>query len=320
VTILVLAQIFYSVAPIMLHAETDDFWAACNEWLKHRSAERVGDLIGKCLAACHNNVTLTSAAYEVRHLVGIAEDEASEKRLPQIQTIQSSNSQKMSLLCAPLGALLYSDFREAPVWFKLARSEFFDCLNCSKHKAMAVDKPLEHLYLWVLAAIAHVHGEIYFQDKCVGFKCKAIERGSIIYWDARRQRAELDLKSVAFTYKDTFYYAEIDTDPTVAEREDSHPVCDLWFWSTSDILVVIDVTGSSQEKIVRQKTDKIKEFAARAEVSIKRRFGHRCGLSGFVVAPNFESDTSVSELAICGSQARSMLRGVQMLAQPFSGQ
>merc|ERR1719362_1721079 len=46
VTILVLAQIFYSVAPIMLHAETDDFRAACNEWLKHRSAERVGDLIG----------------------------------------------------------------------------------------------------------------------------------------------------------------------------------------------------------------------------------------------------------------------------------
>jgi len=125
--------------------------------------------------------------------------------------------------------------------YSTARTMFFNALMAQEVEDLLPGRPLERAYLWALATMSAHFGEIslesFAQVLSLNFKCRKVDSGRIFPDDT----VDLSSMSVGWMQPETIYYAH--------EGElglSSHPLGDIFFLTTDNELVLIDITASGQ--------------------------------------------------------------------------
>ena len=93
----------------------------------------------------------------------------------------------------------------------------------------------------------------------------------------------------------------------------THPLCDIFFRTKKDELVLIDVT-SGEENTVAKKVNMLSRWIAREQGKIPNATLH-----GVILAPLCKSTVDVCDddastaVAVCGDDARALLGGLQQI-------
>ena len=162
------------------------------------------------------------------------------------------------------------DLDEAKIYRK-ARKLFLDSLGENGADLMS-GFPLERAYLWALVARSMSDKEIRvrIQRKFISFifQCKSIEKGRIL----KGNEIDLDDITISEVKKQTMYYVDERGD-----KKDTHPVCDMFFLSDENVLVLIDVTAKYRNKRGMDMKGKfINDWNQRLKEDSKRRFRFPC--------------------------------------------
>ena len=125
--------------------------------------------------------------------------------------------------------------------YSTAQTMFFNALMAQEVEDLLSGRPLERAYLWSLATMSAHFGEIslesFSQVLSLNFKCRKVDSGRIFTDDT----VDLSSMSAGWMQPETIYYAH--------EGElglSSHPLGDIFFLTTDNELVLIDITASGQ--------------------------------------------------------------------------
>ena len=160
------------------------------------------------------------------HLVSIADTQAGQARLAY--GLRDLASREIPPTVD--GAFAYST----------ARDLFFAGINTSEEKDLLSGSPLERAVLWALSTTLSLRGIVTVRSNetvlSATCKCLAVEPGRI-FSDTHVDMTNVK-KNIARLERNTVYYAHEGV-----EGETTHPICDIFFLTDRNELVVIDVTA-----------------------------------------------------------------------------
>ncbi|CAB9501438.1 hypothetical protein SEMRO_109_G054380.1 [Seminavis robusta] len=141
------------------------------------------------------------------------------------------------------------------------------------------DTPLERAFLWTLSTSSAIYGQLDFLHEgfLLGIQCKSIEKGWI-FKDSTL--TSFDLAKVRSMQVNTMYCAD------EGNGQNSHPFGDIFFKTSNNRLVLIDVTGSTDTAKCRNKGLRLVDWVTYAKK--KQRFVSRANkirFSWIVLAP-----------------------------------
>lgn len=200
--------------------------------------------------------------------------------------------------------------------YKEARNKFFDALLADNVEDLLSGQPLERAYLWSLTTMSSKFEEIALEKNTnllsLNFTCRAVRSGRIfpgssIFVDG--STTDLNI-NIGWMSPQTIYYAKEGV-----EGLSSHPLGDIFFLTTGNELVVIDITASAEtSKVMSKKRKHAKSF-----IEAWNNGSSGQGLVVVLVSPE-EGESKVSSdypqlRYINGGYARELLGGlVQFMA------
>jgi len=185
--------------------------------------------------------------------------------------------------------------------------------------------PLEEAYTWTLACRAAI-------DKVLAFNVRKGPVFSIKGTDLKCGRIFPRQDKKVFTFDqlvpDVIYYAD-EPGRVNATCHDSHPRADIFFRTTKDEVVLIDITGSGGKNVAK-KEQKLFEVLGEMQTDIDKDLGntskihHGVTVHGVVLAPfdmeestEQETDSGNWVMVVRGEKARQLLGGLTQVLRWF---
>ena len=160
--------------------------------------------------------------------------------------------------------------------------------------------PLEAAYSWTLSCASALQGVLRFNRIPFRIECKALLPGRLFSGTATsNHRNFCDLQS------DVMYYA--DELPS-----NSHPLCDIFFRSSCNKIVLVDITGGNELTVEKKKSCLANWIEKQGEVA-------NFSLVGVVLAPlcTGESSSHGQVHVVRGNEAQNHLGGLAQVLQFF---
>ena len=262
------------------------------------SEESVTKALVRCLNLCPLEVDSSQSknVNAVKLLCGITDTDLSDELERQVAEMVVLGDKVTS----SLGHLLTIHDTAFPI-YSLGLLRFYNVLTHRQSINYFAQTPLGAAYCWVLSCKSAVEGILRMGKYSWPIKCKDLR--------PHRLFKGHDVTDYADNFKkmesDTIYYVE-EGKGTLA-----HPLCDIFFCTKKNDLVLINVTGGGK-KAVEEKIADLSSWIEREQGKID------VTLHGVVLAPMFYppvdvSTESISTKCVCGDEARHCLGGLQQI-------
>lgn len=183
----------------------------------------------------------------------------------------------------------------------------------SKDRQFLAASPLEAAYAWALSCMSHKEGILQL-GRARFVECKKL-KGSRLFG----RTSDDFFVNCQKLEENVIYYAR-EFESGVQDYADSHPLCDIFFRTSDNELVVVDVTGGGWQQ-AREKRRRIHDWIKLHKDELIDEHGLE-GVHGVVMAPNanlpdsevaletIENDTGFTLATLCGSEAVKHLGGL----------
>jgi hypothetical protein len=180
--------------------------------------------------------------------------------------------------------------------FNTARHLFQNVFTLGSSEDLISSTPLERAYLWSLACASSFNRKLKLGSNIFKFVCNNIKPGRIF---PGANKSVYDLNKLE---PHILYYA------IARNGEPTHPLADLFFRTTDNEIVLIDIFGGGSTNSTENKINNLKNWIG-TEQSKNSKFV----LRGVVIAPFLDSynETKSNVVSIVkGESARSLLGGL----------
>lgn len=166
------------------------------------------------------------------------------------------------------------------------------------------DAPLEAAYSWTLSCKSALSGCLVFNDRRYSITCNKLLPGRL-FPTTSYNTTENSFSDLQY---DVLYYAD--------ERfgKSTHPLCDIFFRSRENDIVLVDITGSSKKDKVARKRKKLVKWIEQEQDKVKD-----FELHGMVLAPLCTGkSTRYGQVQIMCDEAQSLLCGLVQVLRWFT--
>ena len=164
--------------------------------------------------------------------------------------------------------------------------------------------PLQAAYYWTVSCESSLNGKIQFIEGANAFfiKCKQLKAGRLF----RGDNSSIYDKSFSDLKRDVMYYADEDHNGLA-----THPLADIFFCTTQNELVLVDITGGQNAEI---KKDKLANWIDQQQGNVTD-----FELHGVVLAPLISGHSKVHGRVqvVCGEDAQRLLGGLVQVLRWF---
>ena len=290
------------IRPTMMniHLSAEKRNSTTQDFLQEFNKRRKTGNIDKCLTYCHTDTKAIASKTRkgALHLMVGVSDDAEDGFDFKASGLTVA---KDGMVTGALESLLDMDDSEYPV-FGQGRRCFARALNQAKRTEDILSAtPLEAAFIWSLSCVAALKGALVFSpnssDFEFPFRAKQVRSGRI-FIGSDKEKVITDFEKVK---KDTLYYVD-EKKTRGGPTKASHPLCDMFFRSDRDELVLIDVTGGTiraEDKVTNMKRWLDSTAAA----------GFKCEKFGVVLAPGQEGSSFETGpvCAVLGQDAMDLL-------------
>ena len=288
-------KLAWHIRPMMLPIHLGLKEQFLSDFDHHRKAGNISE----CLKLCSRQVSHrvgTPQKGAVRLMAGIADED-----LPKLDFKLPSVTIANDRITGTLESLLRCVDHEHQIYFE-GQQRFILSLDEADTDDMLSATPLEAAFTWSLSCIASANGYLRFSNKFTfALEPQHLQAGRLF-----GESNQLVTNSSTLTKHTVLYYVD-EKKREGEEPKLSHPLCDLWFLTNNNQLVLIDVTGGVNS--AAKKMEKLKKWInSRASQELPYE------TFGIVLAPgdhkNSEEDATNNVCAVRGKDARQLLGGL----------
>ena len=261
------------------------------------------DALRECVTACEFQVTTQTEPNKnaARFLRGVCDEDIEEMGLRQAEDLVVLSDSQVSVSLPHL--LSWKDEKIAV--YEQGRDLMRQVLTAN-NRNLSIDTPLERAYLWALSCKAAMRGKLRFGDWFFLIFPKKLQAGRIFPSNVMENPQTEGLRP------EVFYYVDKNRDGKRA-----HPLADLFFVTSENQLVLIDITDTVEEAHVHEKFESLEEY-----ISDHKKKLNKYELFGVVLAPCLsqelplylsEDDPTFRVCVLTNNEAQQQLGGLRQV-------
>lgn len=283
----------YTYGLTSLHKPQGDFTTKLLEPFKQAKENKsTVEALTNCANICKFPEVLGSSRQNpnaVNILLGIMDNDHIERQVSNIVVVNN-------LVTSSLVELLSIHDINMPVYCE-GQGLFMNMLYETDYLS---NGPLESSYCWALSCSSALRGRLRFGTGVYRINCKKLLPRRLFHGTTSN---ECDFDKLEF---DVIYYADERGCDEHGIEKPSHPLCDIFFRTTENELVLVDITGSHLKTNVNQKKEKLSKWISVQQHKIPLQ------LHGVVLAPCYTGDSTTHKRVhvVCGQEARLHLGGL----------